>query len=353
MAVLKVVAVVALTVALTGGAGASICTTLSDRRDECVSLGCKYSGNRCQQPDSCTNSGSISYQGQSTGVSASRLPMAIPEHASLCTSNPECSAIYTVYLQDRFSTGPPNCNDIGMLPPHGNDQTKCATINPATYSRSNSKNYENHPFPNDAVKQASARALNAQTALTEDSEGCDENENCAFPLGFKTDTLHKGKAVCVVVRNAQEKWVEIMASSRKGSDGGSYCVSDWGEGEDQACTKEGDLYECRESGNSPFGDSMTVKFYAQDNVDDANIKIFWRITASKLPKGQTGQAGEEKDAEDWCQFRDGGDYPLTLMGAYPIEFEGNPVFDKTEDSATTVFSGIILSIACVFTALFL
>ena len=47
------------------------------------------------------------------------------------------------------------------------------------------------------------------------------------------------------------RWVEIMASSRTGSDGGSFCVSDWGpEGEEQACTKEGDLYECREAGRS-------------------------------------------------------------------------------------------------------
>ena len=62
---------------------------------------------------------------------------------------------------------------------------------------------------------------------------------------------------------------------------------------------------------------MKIKFVAQDNTDDANMEIYWRIVASKLPEGKTGVANEEKDAEDWCQFRDSSDYPMSLMGAYP------------------------------------
>jgi hypothetical protein len=215
------------------------------------------------------------------------------------------------------------------------------------------KDFENHPFPTDETKQARARSMNAQTALTEETKECWRNNNCAFPLGFMTDTIHKNKAICVEVYNAEDKWVEVMASSRKGSDGGSFCVADWGEGEDQACTKEGDLYECRESGNNFYGGTMKLKFFAQDNLDDAHIGVYWRIAASKLPAGKTGVDGEEKDAEDWCQFRDGSDYPLSLMGAYPIEFVGNPVFDIQPDGSGAVVSSILLSAVCALVALFM
>ena len=78
---------------------------------------------------------------------------------------------------------------------------------------------------------------------------------------------------------------------------------------------------------------MKIHFVAQDNTDDANIQIYWRIVASKLPAGKTGVAGEEKDAEDWCQFRDSADYPLSLLGAYPMGFEGNPVFEVGSSGA--------------------
>lgn len=53
-----------------------------------------------------------------TGVYVRRKPID-PEVARLCDTHPGCTAIYTVELDSEFTTGPPNCNDMGMLPPHG------------------------------------------------------------------------------------------------------------------------------------------------------------------------------------------------------------------------------------------
>lgn len=145
-----------------------------------------------------------------------------------------------------------------------------------------------------------------------------------------------------------------MAASSSGSNGGSFCVSDWGpEGNEQACTKEGDLYECREAGRSQSGlgeHEMRLKFQAFDNIDDAHIEMYWRITASKLPEGTTGEEGEEKDAEDWCQFRDAADFPLSLMGAYPKNFNGNPVFDVRPSSGSRLAPAAALIAAATLVA---
>jgi len=169
--------------------------------------------------------------------------------------------------------------------------------------------------------------------------------------------MHKNKAICVMVEGDEEKvgtrWIEIMASSQKGSGGGSFCVKDWNsdgtvdtDQQDEACTKEGDLYECRESGNTALGENMMVKFMAQDNMDDAQIKFNWRITASKLP--QDPETKEEKDAEDWCQFRDSADYPMSLMDPFPGDFKGRPVFEVEQSGAHVQGSVLAIIIAAAF-----
>ena len=79
--------------------------------------------------------------------------------------------------------------------------------------------------------------------------------------------------VCVRVVGAQDKWVEILASSKEGSSGGSFCVrnrftgANVEEGE-KGCTVQGDLIDIRESGNRPQvnnnnADQMEIVFYAQ------------------------------------------------------------------------------------------
>lgn len=221
--------------------------------------------------------------------------------AELCDTDTECSAMYTVELSRDFTTGE-GCNDIGMLPPHGADQTHCAAeeadIEPEgrMWTGATLNNYKGHPFPTDGIKQSLAAAQGSVTALTESGLDCalsnsaSQNQNCAFPLGYKSDTILKHLGICVSVVNAQDKWVEIMASSTEGSSGGSFCVRDRKPSANQdgetGCTVSGDLIDIRESGNRPAAatnanaqDKMSVIFYAQDNTDDAAIGIHWRITA--------------------------------------------------------------------------
>jgi len=365
-----------------------------NQKDECETLGCRYDGGNCREPTFCEQASEpylyVHPYGDST-IDTFRVirPPLTTEQSNLCSpaNSPECSVIYEVTLTPEYTTGPPNCNDLGMLPPHGRNQEICADPTKNQLEETESKywennarksklgDYTNHPFPNDPIKQSVAAGANAHTSLMEETANCfkmdskwlattDDNTNkrnedrpngelnrqCAFPLGFASDTILKNKAVCVKVKGAEGRWVEIMAASAGGSSGGSFCASDWGaEGEEQACTKEGDLYECREAGRSQSGGSeheMRVKFQAFDNIDDAHLGINWRIVASKLPEGSTGVPGEEKDAEDWCQFRDAADYPMSLMGAYPKNFKGNPVFDIKRSSG----AGLVPAAAAVLAA---
>lgn len=379
---------------------ASPCNEASNDRTACESLGCKWNGNNnCGQPDYCKTDderrlryGGMLKRNKELETFAVQRPPMSPEQASLCTNHPECTAMYRITLSPTYTSGAPNCNDLGMLPPHGRNQTDCKTENDVAnnliYNGLTEKevkfwekvggleNYHKHPFPNNGIKQSVAKGANAETALMEESSNCFDarghrdwggiwgssgqapapNDNCAFPLGFMSDTIVKNKAICVTVEGAEGRWVEIMASSRTGSDGGSFCVSDWGpEGEEQACTKEGDLYECREAGRSQSGNAkheMKVKFQAFDNIDDAQMEIYWRIVASKLPEGTTGDNDNtEKDAEDWCQYRDAADFPMSLMGAYPLEFGGNPVFDIDTSSANRLVPGAAMLLTVVGTLL--
>lgn len=304
--------------------------------------------------------------------------------ARLCDEHPECTAIYHVKLDDKFTTGPNNCNDRAMLPPHGRNQLQCKECrenvpadiegvncgvgnDPRMWGTSSEKHgwmdYSDHPYPEDELKQSNAVAKNAHVSLTEASEDCyagtSGNANCAFPLGFMTDRIVKHGAVCVKVENVKNSWLEIMATSSAGSDGGSFCVSDWGEGEDVACTKEGDLAECRESGNLQIGsktqDTVQVKFFAQDNFDDANIDFQWRIAASKVrssnsdaQKTDPENIDQSKDAEDWCQFRDGADFPQSLMKPYPVNYVPPDVFGTAlaaSGAGATASSAVAIAIA--------
>jgi hypothetical protein len=318
----------------------------SSKANECKSMGCRWRDNRCREPEACEKTRkTIKYLGANTGLTEVRKSIDSAT-ASLCDEHPECSSWYEVRLNKDFTSGPPNCNDMGMLPPHGRNQRECTRIEPELFTSIRGLNdYVAHPFPEDRVKQNVAVKANAVTAIFEDTTDCTENEKCAFPLGYMTDHILKGKSVCLEVFNADDKWVEIMAASRMGSSGGSYCVADWdSEGEDTACTKEGDLYQCRESGNTQFGDSMKLRFFAQDNIDDANIEFYFRIAASRLPPGKTGVEGEEKDAEDWCQFRDSADYPMSLMNPYPNGFDGLPVFQQRKSAASVAgLSGAVVA----------
>lgn len=288
-----------------------------------------------------------------TGLASTRKPIS-PETARLCDSNDDCTAIYQVSLSSQWTTGPPNCNDVAMLPPHGVDQTLCTNFR-------NMKNYTGHPFPDDGVKQSVAASKNAVTALTEETERCfgdDErsNNNCAFPLGFYVDTIKKNKKICVQVFGVQDKWVEIMGASRAGSDA-SFCVRDRNKddaaGGDKGCTKAGDLVDIRESGQSIGTDQMFIEFFTEDNFDDANIDFYWRIAASEIKSTNPGDANN-KDAEDWSQYRDGADYPMALMKPYPEGYDGVPVFEQALGSSAYWHSPtvVVVLVATIVAALF-
>lgn len=322
-----------------------------NRENECKSVGCVYENNICVEPAACTAAGNVEYLGETTGLRATRKPIA-PEVARLCDTDEDCSAMYVVDLMPRWTTGPPNCNDMAMLPPHGVNQSECKDIKPELFgdnvrrgnrtagidgwhrNRAPLQDYIGHPFKNDGVKQSVAASKNSVTAITEDTEDCFEsNQNCAFPLGFWSDTIRKGLKVCVKVTNARDKWIEIMAASKSGSDA-SFCVRDRNKDPnvdgDKGCTKAGDLIDTRESGQSIGTDDMFIEFFTEDNFDDANIDFQWRVAASMLtnidPK-------KDKDGEDWAQYRDGADYPMSLMKPYPEGYEGDAVFETDSDSS--------------------
>jgi hypothetical protein len=228
-------------------------------------------------------------------VNRAPIPASVAE---LCDTDTECSAMYTVRLSKTWTTGD-DCNDIAMLPPHGRNQLKCqeaeADVEPEgqMWTGVPLADYTGHPFPVDGIKQSLAASEGSVTSLTESSVDCamaatGGNQHCAFPLGYKTDTIDKHLGICVAVIGAGDKWVEIMGSSMSGSSGGSFCVRDRKADANQegetGCTVSGDLIDIRESGNRPLPgnnnpDKMSVIFYAQDNTDDAAIDFQWRIAA--------------------------------------------------------------------------
>lgn len=346
-------------VPISGSHGQSLCqNTIYGTESACVAIGCYWTGSACRQPQECAAQSNdiVTYNGMQTGVKVVRYPLD-PEVVRLCNDNTECSAMYQVTMMPKFVTGPPNCNDYAMLPPHGVDQTECAQVDPSAYPAGDMKDYLGHPFPDDGVKQSVAKAELSVTALTESGDNCsttrfpDRNPQCAFPLGFKSDTIIKNLGICVEITGVQDKWVEIMASSREGSNGASYCARDRNAkiNHEEACTVSGDLIDIRESGNSIGSDNMNIMFYARDNNDDAQMSILWRISASHMPS--TDPSVAEKDAEDWSLYRNGGDFPSALMEPYPANFEGEPVFEASTESSGSwsvpsifvVFASAVLS----------
>ena len=327
---------------------------------ECTTVGCHWDGGTCRQPLACdnVNNDRITYDGVTTGVRIDRYPIS-PGVAELCDADQECSAMYTLTLSQQWVTGN-NCNDYAALPPHGVDQTVCEEK-----GFTGMMNYVGHPWPNDGLKQSIARGERSVTALTEEGYNCsstqnpDGNPQCAFPLGFKTDTILKDKGICITVTNAQDKWIEIMASSREGSNGGSYCVRDRNavKNQEEACTPSGDLIDIRESGISAGTKPLNLILEAQDNFDDAQIEVLWRITSSYMlsTDTDTGGATPQKDDEDWSLYRNGGAYPASLTQPYPEGYDGEPVFQQstgtsgawTASSVFMVFAAAVVSMFCI------
>jgi hypothetical protein len=346
--IIAVLAFAAAASAQSTGVCQNVDATFRGIQNECESVGCVFTGSRCRQPAACTDDGYVEYLGERTGLRATRKPIA-PEVARLCDSDNDCSAMYVVDLQPRWTTGPPNCNDMAMLPPHGANQSECKEIKPELFSdavrrqrsdwNSNTRplqDYIGHPFKNDGVKQSVAASKNSVTAITEDTDDCFEsNQNCAFPLGFWSDTIRKGFKICVKVTHARDKWIEIMGASKSGSDA-SFCVRDRNKDEnvdgDKGCTKAGDLVDIRESGQSIGTDDMFIEFFTEDNFDDANIDFQWRVAASIMTNMDPTK---DKDGEDWAQYRDGADYPMSLMKPYPEGYEGDAVFETDSDSSAS------------------
>eukprot|EP00040_Diaphanoeca_grandis_P004613 m.29488 g.29488 ORF g.29488 m.29488 type:complete len:361 (+) comp16101_c1_seq1:191-1273(+) len=335
--------------------------------DECVASGCRWTGS-CNEPSDCSMSARVQSRfGTSvmnTGVTVYRKPLR-PEIARLCNTLPECTARYRVDLSRTWTSGGPNCNDFGMLPVHGVDQTTCIYKDNSSTSTENRnddwyrfglKNYVHYPLPKDGVEQSIARSKNLVTALTLETDDCWNNKDCAFPYGYYADTIKSKHAICVEVRNAGGKWVEIMAASKGGKDS-SFCVVDMdpaSDNADKSCTKAGDLVDYRESGVDA-GESMFIKFHTEDNYDDANIDFHWRISASYEKSTNGADSTQEKDAEDWSQFRDGAQFPMALMPAYPLGYVEPAVFEKVQaDSAawaTPALFTLMLAATCAILAL--
>lgn len=352
------------------GTNAAICGRINNRQD-CVSRGCDWSGS-CRQPSAC-NTPSDSWvkhrydsagRVENTGVRIIRAPIA-PEVAQLCDTLPICTARYSVSLSRKWTSGGPNCNDYGMLPPHGVDQRECLTLpkadnlsvaepNPAWTGqhRVTLRDYVHYPLVNDGVQQSIAKAKNLVTALTVETEECNKNPDCAFPYGYYSDTIKRNHAVCVSIYNAENKWVEVMASSKGGSDA-AFCAEDMdqlSDTQEPGCTLNGDLVFHRESGVNG-GDPLNIMFLVKDNFDDANIDFYWRIAASYELSHDESEANKdvEKDAEDWSQYRDGAQFPEALMPAYPIGYEEPAVFEKesTDAASFTSPSSLLLLLSMV------
>lgn len=325
-----------------------------DTQVKCEAIGCLWDGS-CKQPLACGDLGNdfITYDGESTGVRVERHPVS-PTVAHLCDADVECSAKYVLTLSGRYVTGE-MCNDLGALPPHGVDQTKCTETDSVVYPATQMDNYVGHPFPTDGVKQSVAREARSVTALTESGEECTSskgngtNAHCAFPLGFKSDIIVKNLGVCVEVRGVQDKWVEIMAQSKEGSNGGSFCALNRNSQIDSesGCTVNGDLIVRMDSGISDPDDTLKLMFVAQDNKDDSEIGILWRIVASHVKSTNGEVAGEDKDAEDWTLYRSGGDYPAALMAITPENYSPDPVYEESTGSSASFAAPSLLLVAAL------
>lgn len=264
-----------------------------------------------------------------------------------------CTAIYNVTLLPAFTT---QGNDVGMLQPHGRNTSNFGNVYSANWAGQNlatiGADYSKFPFPNDAAKQAYAKSIFSVTALTEPT---------GTPLGFKPDTLRMHYSVCVRLFGVQSRWVEVMAQSPQPDR--KLCVSDWrpdnggrpnlNDNPFLTSCGQGHLYSCRPSPNAIVGgvvqDSLSLRFYCE-NCDDEQVSIYWRVTASQQPPSPSGV---QKDSEDWCLWRQGADYPSSLLQPYPQDYVPPPVFEASLSSAWSLAVSVWLLAGLALLALVL
>ena len=216
---------------------------------------------------------------------------------------PQCTRIYRVTLNKEYTV---QCNDYGMLPPHGSvvvfffffffkskyptgfyffsfffffflnqidERTGCQ--NNEWYStlaaQGKLKDWRNEPYKNVPEKQAAARARSSVTALTEEAGTGKATD--AFPQGFHMDTLHEYYGVCLEIIGASDttvpdRWLEIMGQAVQQDR--SFCVKDWDnpnlqDSPIQEACGGGELYQCRNAGVRAAGDRLKVCGWSRMN----------------------------------------------------------------------------------------
>jgi hypothetical protein len=255
-----------------------------------------------------------------------------PEFLNPNGADPECTSIYEVTLSADMNN---QCNDLSMLPPHGADLTGCEL--------GNANDWRNWPYPNSAEKQNIAKAKFSVTALTESSgrgyttpfNQPNKATQDAYPLGFNSATIKEYHSVCVTVKNVGQRWVEIMAQSVQQDK--SMCVTDWkkpdlNENPVQEACGSGEIYSCRPANNLEGQTDINLRFYCKDSCEGTDLPFYFRISASYV--GGQGTNNGDGDGEDWCQFRKGDDFPLSLLAPYPEVYNApNVFFGSTSGSA--------------------
>jgi len=357
-------------------------------------------GNLATSPVASYPSGSVS-QGatashnwhENAGIHVLRKPVTNPFEELAGAVDPECSAVYQVYLHPKYTT---QGNDRGMLPPHGVDtsarneededgnvahlyqvrehplsDSECPpssdwpdnpTITPeyATneageqvirhcWRHLGGENFKLHPAQSDTGKQQKAMALKSVPALTEPCCDVDDDSSNAYPVGFHSDTIVEHHAVCVFVRNVWNSWVEIMAETDLPDQ--HICVSDWkprnaaATGTEPTCGY-GELYVTRDpynrlvaSGNNfQYEDVFSMKFYSQ--METTEFDFVWRVVSSEEARNYPG-AERGPDTENWSHMRRGDDYPQSLLDPYPEDYEEPEVFARASSSASTTVSSLL------------
>ena len=281
----------------------------------------------------------------------------LPEDRVLNMANPECTSMFTVTPEARYST---QGNDLGMTETHGVD-TRIPMSDPR-YANFNDvpgfgnslrigADYREYPINSNtdpsqaAAIRALARAQASVPALLEEG---------ATPHGFVRATAREYFAVCVTVKQTKNRWLEIMAESVQPDQ--QICVTDWNrpclaENPCQEACGNGNLYACLESPVAQSASSNTdvgYKFYCRDSCDDPDFEFYWRIVASQMQATN----GAQPDGENWCGMRDGDDYPSALLEPYPQRYDRPAVFAAFGQGASvTVYSALTLVVLAVVRSL--
>lgn len=275
------------------------------------------------------------------------------EQARRSGTNEICTSIYNVTLLPAYTT---QGNDVGMLQPHGRNTSGFGVkysdnwANTGIPLNSIGADYTNFPFPNNPSKQSYAKSIFSLTALTEPQ---------GTPLGFKLDTLRMHYSVCIRFFNVGSRWIELMAQSPQPDR--KLCATDWRPDVGgrpnladnpflQSCG-QGHLYSCRPSPNSMKNgvvqDTFALRFYCE-NCDDEQVSFYWRVVASQTPPAANGQ---QKDSEEWCLWRQGSDYPSSLLQPYPQDYVPPPVFEASLSSAWSAAASVWLLVVLALLAL--